>query len=206
MNDTVALALKSQLDLEGSVREKRAWLEGLGEISRDLFGTAMQKDVDELRDRYNQLSNLVSTNNRAILINCQRLAKLDRHVSDLGLYINRLKVGLDKVLATIDSLYHFIVLNQTLPSLENVVNSLLHTNQQIMSTVVDAVHGRVTPPLFPVKDFMHTLELGEKVYGLTSLFRGIHHYFHLLTSFITTNDIVIHVSFQSNDVFKVHEI
>ncbi len=72
-----------------------------------------------------------------------------------------------------------MVLNQALSSLENAVNSLLHTNQQIMSNVIDAVHGRVTPSLFLVKDFMHALELGEKEYGLTPLFdiRGIHHYY-----------------------------
>ncbi len=76
-----------------------------------------------------------------------------------------------------------------------------------MSNVVNAVHGRVTPSLFRVKDFMHALELGEKEYGLTPFFdiRGIHHYYPLLISFITTNDIAIHVAFQSNDVFEVHE-
>ncbi len=85
VSDTVALTLESYLGLEGPAREKRAWVEGLGEISRDLFGTAMQKGVNELRDRYNQLTTLASANNRAIQINCQRLAKLDRHVSHLGL-------------------------------------------------------------------------------------------------------------------------
>ncbi len=63
----------------------------------------MQKDVDELRDRYIQLTTLASTNNRAIQINCQRLAKLDWHVSDLGLFVSRLKLGFNEVLATIDS-------------------------------------------------------------------------------------------------------
>ena len=168
----------------------------------------MQKDVDELRDRYNQLTTLASANNRAIQINCQRLAKLDRHISDLGLYVNRLQQGLNRVLATLDSYYHFMVLNQALPSLENAVNSLMHTNKQIISNVVDAVHGRVTPDLFPVKDFMHALEMGEKEYDLTPLvdIRGIHHYYPLLTSFITTDDIVIHVPFQSEDVFEVYQV
>ncbi len=55
---------------------------------------------------------------------------------------------------------------------------------------------------------MHALKLGEKEYGLTPLFdiRDIHRYYPLLTSFITTNDILLHVPFQSNDVFEVHEI
>ncbi len=77
-----------------------------------------------------------------------------------------------------------------------------------MSNAVDVVHGRVTPYLFPVKHFMHQLQLGEKEYGLTPLFdiMGIHHYYPLITSVITTNDNVIHVAFQSNDVFEIHEI
>ncbi len=41
VNETVNLALESYLGLEGPAREKRAWLEGLREISRDVFGTAM---------------------------------------------------------------------------------------------------------------------------------------------------------------------
>ena len=208
VNDTVALALDTYLGLDGPVREKRGWLDGIGELSRDLFGTAMQKDVDELRDRYNQLLTLASSNNRAIEINCQRLAKLDQHVSDLGLYVNRLKLGLNKVLETIDSLYHFMVLNQALPALENAINSLLHVNQQIVTNVVDAVHGRVTPALFPVQDFTHALEVGKMEYGLTPLFdiRGIQHYYPLLESFITTDAIVIHVPFQSKDVLEVHQV
>ncbi len=112
------------------------------------------------------------------------------------------------MLANIDNLFHFMVLKRTFLFFKNAVSSLLHTNQQIMSNVVGAVHGRVTPSLFPVKDFMHALELGKKEYGLTPLFdiKGLHHYYPLLTSFITTNDIVIHVPFQSNDVFEAHEI
>ncbi len=66
VKETVQLALESYLGLEGPAREKRAWLEGLGEISRDLFGTAMQKDVDELRDRYNQLTTLASAHTKKI--------------------------------------------------------------------------------------------------------------------------------------------
>ena len=95
-----------------------------------------------------------------------------------------------------------------MPALENAVNSLVHTNQEIISNVVDAVHGRVSPTLFPVKDFLHALALGEQEYGLKPLFniKGIHHYYPLLDSFITTEDIVIHVPFQSEDVFEVYQI
>ncbi len=90
-NDTIALALESYIGLEGPAREKRAWFEPIEELSQCLFGTALQKDVDELRNRYNQLANLAAVNNREVHLNCIKLAKLNRHVSDLGLYVNGLK-------------------------------------------------------------------------------------------------------------------
>ena len=119
---------------------------------RNLFGTAIQFQVDELRDRYNRLTVVANANNRAIHIKCQKLAKLDRHVSELGSYANHMKLSLDRVLETLNSFYDFLVVDQALPALENAVNSLLHTNQQIITNVVDAAHGRVTPSLFQVKD------------------------------------------------------
>ena len=209
VNDTVSLALESYIGLEGPARDKRyAPLGILGELSRDIFGTAMQADVDELRDRYNQLTVVANANNRAIQINCQKLIRLDRHVAELGTFVNRLKLSLDQVFEKLNSFYDFLVLGQALPALENAVNSLLHTNQQIITNVVDAAHGRVTPSLFPVKDLMHALELGKQEYGLTPLFdiRAAHHYYALLTSFLTSEDVVIHVPFQSTDVFEAFRI
>jgi len=92
--------------------------------------------------------------------------------------------------------------------MENAVNSLLHTNQLIIQNVVDAANGRVTSALFPVKDFLYALDIGKKEYELTPLFdlQGIHHYYPLLESILTTDAIIIHVPFQSQDVFEVHQI
>ena len=82
----------------------------------------------------------------------------------------------------------------------------MHTNQQIITNVVDVIHGRVTPALFPVKDFEHVIEVGEREYGLKPLFnlRGIQHYYAVTSSFVTTDSIVIHVPFKSGDVLNVH--
>ena len=208
VNETVSLALETYIGLDGPARSKRAWLEGVGRLSHDLFGTAMDSDVQELRFRFNELTSIASTNNRAVQINCQRLAKLDRHVKDLGLYVNRLKLSMDNIFETLDSMYHYMVFNQALPALENAVNGLLHANQQIITNLVDATNGRVTPTLIPVKDFEYALEVGKKEYGLHPLFdlRGIQHYYAVASSLVTTDSIVIHIPFKSGDVLDVHQV
>ncbi len=72
--------------------------------------------------------------------------------------------------------------------------------------MVDAAHGRVSPTLFPVRDFLHALNIGKMEYELKPLFdiEGIHHYYPLLESFLMSEAIVIHVPFESQEVFEVH--
>ena len=91
--------------------------------------------------------------------------------------------------------YHFMTMSQALPALENVVDSMLHTNQLLLQNVVDASRGRVTNSLFPVKDLLRTLAIGRRRYGLKPLFdsRGIQHYYPLLESVLTSDAVVIHV-------------
>ncbi len=94
-------------------------------------------------------------------------------------------------------MYDFMTISQLLLVLETAVNSLLHTNQLVVQNVVDAAHGRVTPTLFPVKDFIHVLNIGKMEYELKPLFdlEKIHNYYPLLESFLRSEAIVIHVHF-----------
>jgi len=124
------------------------------------------------------------------------------------LYTNTLRSALNTILTNLDSMYEFMIANQALPALENTVNSLMHTNQLVIQNVVDAARGQVTTSLFPASDFLYALEIGERDYKLRPLFdsQGIHHYYPLLESVLTSEAIVIHVPFQSPDVFEVHQI
>ncbi len=103
------------------------------------------------------------------------------------MYVNQLKSALNNVLISVDSLYDFMTISQLLLVMETAVNSLLHTNQLVVQNVLDAAHGRVSPTLFPVRDFLHALNIGKMEYELKPLFNieGIHHYYLLLQSFLT---------------------
>ncbi len=139
----------------------------------------MDEDVEQLRERYSHLTSIASANYRAIHINCRNIARLEKHVSDLGLYVNQLKSALNNVLTTVDSMYDFMTVSQLLPVMETAVNSLLHTNQLVVQNVVGAAHGRVPPTLFSVRELLHALNTGKMEYKLKPLFdvEGIHHYY-----------------------------
>ncbi len=129
-----------------------------------LFGTAMNEDVEELKDRYNHLDLLASANNKAIRFNSKHIARLEQHVHDIASYTATLRLSLNNVLTTIKSLYDLNIIGQAVHALENTVNSL-RTNALVIQDVVDAARGRVTS-LFPVKDFIKTLEIGETEYQI----------------------------------------
>ena len=62
--------------------------------------------------------------------------------------------------------------------------------------------------LFPVKDILRTLAFGIREYKLKPLLdaRGIHHYYSLLKTVLTSDAVVIHAPLQSTDNFEAHKI
>ncbi len=57
-----------------------------------LFGTAMNKDVEELRDRYNHLALLASAHNKAMRFNSKHIARLEQYVHDIAFLYSNLTV------------------------------------------------------------------------------------------------------------------
>ena len=205
INDSLNIALENFGGLPAANRTKRGFINGLGYLSRMLFGTAMDEDVVELRDRYNQLLTHASTQDKIIKIHSQHITQLEKQVNDITSYTTLLASTIDKLLA---NFRHITLFQQTLDALETAVNTLFRTNTQIIQNLVDASTNRVTSSLFPVKDFRRVLDLAATRYKLSPVFDlpDIHHYYPLLESFITDTGIIIHIPFKSGDSFEVYHI
>lgn len=76
IHDTHILALESYDGLDLTNSTKRGLTDGIAKLSHVLFGTVMNEDVEELRERYNQLTSVAFANNKAIHLNCRNIAKL----------------------------------------------------------------------------------------------------------------------------------
>ncbi len=109
-----------------------------------LFGTVMNEDVKELRDKYNHLVSLASAQNKAITLNSRNIARLEQQMHDVASYTATLRTSFNALLTSHKNLYAMEVIGQALLALENAVNSLLRTNALVIRNVVDAACGRVT--------------------------------------------------------------
>ncbi len=69
LNETLNIALDNYADPSFSNRTKPGLINGLGQLSCMLFGTAMDGDVQDLRERYNHLASLAANQNKAINMN-----------------------------------------------------------------------------------------------------------------------------------------
>ena len=96
----------------------------------------------------------------------------------------------------------------TLSTLENLVRNVLQINERLLTNVVDASRGRVTPSLLPVKDLLHALNIGELQYTLKPIFSeaDIIHYYPLLSAMISSDAVIVIIPFQSDDIFEAHRI
>ncbi len=144
--------------------------DGAGQLSSMLFGTVMNEDVLDLREKLNQLASFASAHNKLIHLNSQNIRRLGQQVQDIASYINTLRSSRNAMLSDIKNLSLISVLEQALAALGNAVNLLLNTNSLIAQNIVDAPSGRVTSSLFPVKDFLKILDLGGHEYKLTPFF------------------------------------
>ncbi|XP_050733886.1 uncharacterized protein LOC127007225 [Eriocheir sinensis] len=189
-------------------RVKRGLLNIVGSASKFLFGTATDEDVRDLRDHYAHVLSFAARNRRVINANCRTLARLHTNIEELLEQTNRMVEVINIVVKQIDQVNQFLLLDQALHVLENVINSVATANQQVISNMVDAAHGRVTPALFPLHDLRTTVHIGYQNYSLRPLFTpDMSQYFYLLIeSSLTPDAIIIHVPFQTADVFEAHEI
>ncbi len=60
LNETLNIDLDNYANPSFSNRTKRGLINGHGQLSRMLFGTAMDEDVQDLRERYNHLTSLAT--------------------------------------------------------------------------------------------------------------------------------------------------
>ncbi|XP_050689040.1 uncharacterized protein LOC126981646 [Eriocheir sinensis] len=189
-------------------RVKRGLLNIVGSTSKFLFGTATDEDVRDLRDHYNRVFSFAARNRKVINANCRKLARLHTHIAELLEQTNKMVEVINIVVKQIDQMNQFLLLDQALHVLENVINSVATANQQVISNMVDAAHGRVTPALFPLYDLRTTIHIGYQNYSLKPLFNSdMSQYFYpLIESSLTPDAIIIHVPFQTADVFEAHEI
>ncbi len=209
LNETLNIAMDNFADPSFSNRTERDLINGLGQLSRMLFGTAMDEDVQDLRERHNHLASLAANQNKAINMNSLHINRLEHVVQDIASYSCAVRIALSLVIEDVVKGIHVMALiNQALLALESAINSVLHINNLVIQNVVDADSGRVTSSLFPVKDLQRVLMRGEKEHQLTPLFaaHAIYHYYPQLESFLTSDAIVIHVPFKFKDDFDVFHI
>ncbi len=134
----------------------------LGQLSRMLFGTAMDEDVHDLLERYNHLASLAANQNKAINMNSLQINRLEHAIQDIASYSKAVRITLNLVIEDVKGIHEMALINQALPALESAVNSVLHINTLAIQNVVDADRGSVTSSLFPVKDLQRVLMNGEK--------------------------------------------
>lgn len=208
LNDTITMALSSYNVEPSSNRSKRGLIDGLGELSRLVFGTAMDSDVEELRDQYTALHAIAVATDKEVRLNSRNIARLQQNLHDLSSYTNILSTSLNEALQDLRRWRTLGLLDQALPVLENAVTSLLYTNQQVVGNLVDAARGKVTSSLLPVSDLLHALDIGASRFNLKPLFdrTGIHHYYPVLKAGLTTTSIIIYIPFQSGHQFEAFRV
>ncbi len=75
-----------------------------------LFGTAMDEDVEYLRDRYNHLTSLTANQNKAININSLYIDRFEHAVQYIASYSRTVRTILNGVIEDVKSLHEMAII------------------------------------------------------------------------------------------------
>ncbi len=84
LSDTLTLALDNHNDFTLAKSTKRGLITGIGQFSGMLFGNAINEDVVELREIFNQLNSFASARNKLIHLNSQNIKRLEKQVQNIA--------------------------------------------------------------------------------------------------------------------------
>ena len=104
LRDTITNTLENSEELYFINRAKRGLVDGLGQLSRMLFGTALDIDVKDLQECYNNLASVAMSNNKAVQLNYRNTTCLTHRMHKMLNYTNLLS-SLNKAFASVDYLY-----------------------------------------------------------------------------------------------------
>ncbi len=101
LNETQNIALNNYAHPSISNRTKRGLINGLGQLSRILFGSAMDEDVEDLLERYNHLVSLAANQKKAIDMNSLHINRLEHAVQDIASYSRTVRTALKAVIVNV---------------------------------------------------------------------------------------------------------
>ncbi len=145
VNHSLTDIVDSYGGLTSSHRAKRGLINGLGQLSRMLFGTAMDEDVVEFRQNFNSLVAYASAQSKVITLNSHHMQRIEQHLVDIHSFTHHLVASFNSAMKKCNKL---LVFEQALSALESSVSSLLHTNSILVQNIVGASRSRVTSTLF----------------------------------------------------------
>ncbi len=159
LNETLNITLDNYAYPSFFSHTKRSLINEPGQLSSMLFGTAMDEDVEDLRERYNPLASLAANQSKAINMNSLHINRPEHAIQDIASYSRTVRTGLNAVIEAVKGIHEMVLINQALHALESAINTVLHTNNLVIQNEVDADRGRVTSSLFPVKDLASPRQL-----------------------------------------------
>ena len=86
------------------------------------MATAMNDDVEDLRNKYNQLLTIAKANNKAISLNCRNIARLERQITELASYTQLLGNSIKEMLSKSNALYEYTIIGHALLAFEKCSN------------------------------------------------------------------------------------
>ncbi len=153
LNSMMAIVMQDYNQHPVHARVKRGLVDLFGYGARALIGTAMDEDVQDLRQRYSHLLSIAETNHKFVNLNHNLIHSLRENVQELLKYSNKLHTVINDFGVRLDRLSELMVLDQAVTILKIRINNMITQKRILIANLLDTSDGRVTNSLLPITDW-----------------------------------------------------
>lgn len=189
-------------------RARRGLFNFVGQISHSLFGTAQASDVESLGERLSVLEQGAGNANRLLELESKQIREVDRCLATVISTVNNVTSVVNVLSTSLDEMTHLTYLLAFVDALNDDVNTFVAETDVVLSNLVDAALGRVTPMLLPLEHLVHAIDIGKERFKLDPMFDSpeAEFYYPLLGSFLTLDSILISIPFRSSLSLNVYHV
>ncbi|XP_076044373.1 uncharacterized protein LOC143027164 [Oratosquilla oratoria] len=208
IRDTIYHLPNPVTEITKNNRPKRGLFNFLGIISKSLFGTATEQDIQTVHSHMGNITKVLHQEGKLTNLNSKNIDLLATSINSVIDKINHLTTFTTSRLTKITQSQTALSLLHHLNELDKQLEKLIDHSNLVQSDIWNAHAGIVTSQMITPTQLTQTLRQAHNTLNLTPFFlkNEIQHYYPILASTIFQESILIHIPMDPIKIFSLWEI
>ena len=188
-------------------RSKRGLFNLGGSILGQVFGLATEEDMNKLKNHVNSFIKVINNQNKF-------MTQHSKIIKDIHITQNKIIKQMNYITESFNSIIKFnafilkiyLVIDQHVSILSSLLSQMKSSIQIFHKMLYYSLLNQVTTDILPTSQLLKCIKWARSHFNLIPIFseNNLEYYYPLLEVTVTPTELLIHIPFQSNEIFSTY--